>query len=161
MICMLLAAALLCGCNSKQPAPEGFQTVELDGTDFTLELVADDSTRFTGLGGRKELEEHGGMLFSFPYSRKRSFLMRDCYIDIDLLFLDASGRIVAKHHMPFEEPRREDEGTTEYDARLIKYSSKFNAQYAIEIRGGLLETMDYEPGDKIKLDLEYLKSVSK
>ena len=157
---LILGAMLIAGCSSPKQAPEGFQIVKLNGTDYTLELVADDATRFVGLGGREEIPDTGVMLFSFKSAYKRSFLMRDCLFDIDVLFLDAGGRIVAMHHMPIEDPRKSGELTTKYDARLKKYSSRFGAQFAIEIRGGLLETMDYSTGDKIELDLEYLKAVT-
>lgn len=153
-------ASLLIGCSSPKPAPEGYQIVELDGVEYTLELVADNETRTRGLGGRESIPEHGGMLFSFPRAQMRQFVMRDCLIDIDILFLDASGRIVAMHAMTVEEPQRDDESLVAYEARLKKYSSRYAAQYAIEIRGGALETMSYERGDKIDLDFEYLKSVT-
>ncbi len=157
---IVLIGCMLGGCSSPKPAPEGYQVVNLGGTAYTLELVADDAKRTVGLGGRTEIAPAGGMLFSFRNSRKRSFLMRDCLVDIDILFLDAGGRIVAMHHMPVEPPREDSESMTAYEARLKKYSSKYDARYAIEIRGGLLETMGYTEGDKIKLDFEYLKSVT-
>ena len=156
-VCITL---LLIGCSSPSPAPEGFQIVELGGEEYTLELVADDATRTIGLGGRSSIPELGGMLFSFPKARMRQFVMRDCLVDIDILFLDASGRIVAMHAMTVEEPQRDSESITAYEARLKKYTSRYAAQYAIEIRGGLLESMPYKAGDKIELDIDYLKSVT-
>ncbi len=160
MLTLLLMMPTIGGCSSSTQAPDGYQIVNLDGTDYTLELVADDQSRTVGLGGRTEIPEFGGMLFSFPKARKRQFLMRDCLFDIDIMFLDAGGRIVAMHTMPVEEPRGANESARQYEARLKKYSSKYSAQYAIEIRGGLLETMSFELGDKIELDFEYLKSVT-
>lgn len=156
----LSLALAITGCSSPSQAPEGFQVVKLDGVDYTLELVADDATRTLGLGGRESIPDRGGMLFSFPKARMRQFVMRDCLIDIDIIFLDASGRIVAMHAMTVEEPKKDTETMTAYEQRLKKYSSRYAAQYAIEIRGGLLETMSYKPGDKIDLDTDYLKSVT-
>jgi len=153
-------SAALSACSSPKPAPDGFQIVTLDGADYTLELVADDATRTIGLGGRESIPEHGGMLFSFPNARTRQFVMRDCLIDIDIIFLDASGRIVATHAMTTEDPKKDSESSSEYERRLKKYSSRYPAQFAIEIRGGVLETMSYKPGDKIELDLDYLKAVT-
>lgn len=150
----------LSACSSPKPAPDGFQIVQLDGADYTLELVADDATRTIGLGGRESIPEYGGMLFSFPNARTRQFVMRDCLIDIDIIFLDASGRIVATHAMTTEEPKKDSESSSAYESRLKRYSSRYPAQFAIEIRGGVLETMSYKPGDKIELDLEYLRAVT-
>ena len=87
--------------------------------------------------------------------------MRDCSIDIDIIFLDSAGRITAMHHMPTEDPRTKDETQYQYETRLQRYSSRFNAQYAIELVGGMLENLDLENGQQIKFDIEYLQSVSR
>lgn len=160
------------GCAGNQPAVvDGKMPVTIDGETFMCEIVADDETRTLGLGGRESMAPDEGMLFSFPNSRLRSFVMRDCLFDIDIIFLDSAGRIVAMHHMPAEEPIREDEtrsysvaGVTyagTYEARLKKYSSRFNAQYAIELLGGTLERLEIAEGDRIELDTEYLQSITR
>ncbi|MFG0312982.1 MAG: hypothetical protein ACF8LL_02180, partial [Phycisphaerales bacterium] len=59
-----------------------------------------------------------------------------------------------------EEPKREDESQLQYELRLEKYPSRFNAQYVIELKGGMLETLDLEEGDQIKLDTEALQAVT-
>lgn len=148
------------GC-SNVAAPEGYERVELGGRVFTLELVADEVTRTKGLGGRTSIPEDGGMLFSFPDSAVRQFVMRDCLVPIDIIFLDADGLIVAMHHMPLDEPRREGESAMDYERRLKRYSSRFNARYAIEIRGGLLEELDLQTGQQIKLDTKRLAEITR
>lgn len=159
MLCMLLlSSALTSGC-SKPGIVDGKAVVNLDGTDYTLTIVADDATRERGLGGVESLPEHGGMLFVFPDSKLRAFVMRDCLIDIDIIFLDPSGRIVAMHHMPVEPAQLESETPLEYERRLKRYSSRFSAQYAIEIAGGELETLDLKEGELVDLDTEYLQSI--
>lgn len=159
---LLIAAALMivsiASC-SKPGIVNGKAVVKLDGTDYTLDIVADDATRERGLGGVESLPEHGGMLFVFPNSRLRAFVMRDCLIDIDIIFLDPSGRIVAMHHMPVEDPRTVDESLSVYEQRLKRYPSRFSAKYAIEIRGGRLESMSLEEGQLIELDTDYLESI--
>jgi len=159
---LLIAAAmmiLLIASCSKPGIVNGKAVVKLDGTDYTLDIVADDTTRERGLGGVASLPENGGMLFAFPDSRLRAFVMRDCLIDIDIIFLDPSGRIVAMHHMPVEDPRTENESLSVYEQRLKRYPSRFSAKYAIEIQGGRLESMNLEEGQLIKLDTEYLESI--
>lgn len=148
------------GCAKPAASVEGHERVEIDGHEFSLELVADNASRTVGLGGRESVPEDGGMLFSFPDARVRHFVMRDCLVDIDIIFLDADGRIVAMHHMPVEEPRRPGETQMEYELRLPRYSSRFNARYAIELRGGMLENLDLQPGQKIELDTERLEGLT-
>ena len=156
---LITALIMLPGC-SKPTVVDGYTSVEIGDRTFNLQIVANDETRNTGLGGRKELADDEGMIFSFPNSKLRRFLMRDCYIDIDIIFLDSAGRIVAMHHMPIEEQKREDESMYNYESRLKKYSSRFNAQYAIELVGGMLENLDLEDGQHIKLDIDSLQSVT-
>ena len=159
LISFVTATLFMPGC-SKPAVVDGYAAVKIGDRTFNLQIVADDETRNIGLGGRKELAADEGMLFSFPDSKIRRFLMRDCYIDIDIIFLDSAGRIVAMHHMPFEEQQGENESLYNYESRLKKYSSRFNAQYAIELIGGMLENLDLEDGQHIKLDTEYLQSIT-
>ncbi len=162
VLMMMVFSALVCGgCSNPQPLVDGKMPVVIDGKTFHLDIVADDATRTKGLGDRRELAPDEGMLFSFPESRIRTFVMRDCYIDIDIIFLDSAGNIVAMHHMPIEEPKKPDESQYQYEIRLKKYPSRFNAQYAIELAGGTLEKLNLKPGDHIDLDTKYLESITR
>ena len=158
MLYTLLAGV---GCSQPQTITDGRMDVEIAGKTFDCEIVADQDSRTKGLGDRTEMDPREGMLFSFPDSKIRTFVMRDCYIDIDIIFLDSAGRIVAMHHMPVEEPKREDESQYQYEMRLAKYSSRYNAQYVIEINGGELATLKLKEGDRIELDTEYLQSITR
>ena len=171
---LLLPAAVLVGCSNSTPstgtADSNVESVKIDGEWFHLELALDGASRFKGLSGRDHIEPDGGMLFVFKSPASQRFVMRDCFTDIDIIFLDAAGRITAMHHMPKEPPRNPDTepidnqatGTSsKYEARLPKYSSRFPAQYVIELAGGTLERLDIKEGDQIDLDLEGLKARAK
>jgi len=159
LLLLLLLSIELAGC-SKPIVIDGYIPVEIGNRTFQLEIVADDETRNLGLGGRKQLDEDKGMIFSFPDSKIRRFVMRDCYIDIDIIYLDSAGRIIAMYHMPVEEQQAESESIYAYELRLTKYSSRFDAQYAIELIGGMLENLNLEEGQLLKIDAEYLQSVT-
>lgn len=159
------------GCR-EEPVPPGFERIRIGDRSFTLELAADDEKRTMGLGGRESLPENGGMLFVFKRAERRQFIMRDCLIDIDIIFLDANARIIAMHHMPAEPPRAEGEGepgdwdlakaaNRRYESRLKRYSSGGSAQFVIEIAGGMLEKLDLSRGQKIELDAERLKELAR
>lgn len=158
------------GASAAEPAagPETVR-VPIGGRSFKLELAADTPTRTKGLGGRSEIAEDGGMIFVFPDQQVQvlQFLMRDCLADIDIIFLDPSGRITAMHGMKKEPPRGPGEGvagdlssreTAVYESRLRKYSSRFAAQFAIELRGGTLAGLKLEAGQKINIDTAALKA---
>jgi len=90
------------------------------------------------------------MLFVFAHPRKLAFVMRRCLVPIDIIFLDAGGRVVQTHAMavePYDTP----------EWNLKRYSSRYAAQFAIELRGGTLEKLKVKVGDKIDLPLKELK----
>lgn len=142
-------------------APEGKELLEIKGKVFTLDLAADNPTRMLGLGGRDSIPEDGGMLFVFPESRGLRFVMRDCPVPIDVAFVDARGVVTAVHTMPPEEPQRDDETDFLYEDRLAKYSSRFAAQFAIELKGGKFDELGVKAGDTIDLDLARLKRLAR
>lgn len=160
------------GCRRVPPIAPGFERVKIGDRTFDLELAVDEETRTRGLGGRASLPENGGMLFVFRRAERRQFIMRDCLIDIDIVFLDANARITAMHHMPAEPPRGPDEGNVgdwdpskaanrRYESRLERYSSRGDTQFVIEIAGGTLESLGLRVGQKIELDTDRLKALAR
>ncbi|MCC6677287.1 MAG: DUF192 domain-containing protein [Phycisphaerales bacterium] len=140
--------------TAKEPE---FTKVSLDGTTFKLELSLDEQKRFKGLSDRTEIPADGGMLFVFPQPQRLYFVMRDCPIPIDIVFLDGSGRITALHKMAAEAPRGPGEGkpgevSQIYEDRLKRYSSKYDAQYVIELKGNTLDGLKLKEGQQIKID---------
>jgi uncharacterized protein len=151
-------------------------TVGINGTTFELDLALDDKTRFKGLSGRDKVEDKGGMLFVFPRIQNRlEFVMRDCLIPIDIIYLDGGGRVVSWHKMTPEPPRADDEKelkppfngapdwawtNDKYERRLKRYSSKFSAQFVIEIAGGKTDSLNLKAGQKLDLDVARLKRLA-
>jgi len=155
--------------------------VKLDGRTFQLEQATTDEQRFRGLSGRTEIAENGGMIFLFRRGTTHNFVMRDCPIPIDIVYVDATGRITAMHAMQPEAERTEAEkvlgpaGVPEwakineaYEARLKKYSSKHDAIVVIELRGGMLNLDGKNPkglnlkvGQKLDLDMADLRKRAK
>lgn len=154
---VLVGLASMHGCDEE--TAEDVMAVKVGGEAFHLELAVDDTTRVKGLGGRTFIEPDGGMLFAFPRASKRSFVMRDCPIPIDILFLDSNGRVVAMHAMVPEEPQGPEESDSAYEQRLKRYPSKFDAQYVVELQGGMLEKLDVSEGDVVEMDLKKLKQL--
>jgi len=140
-----------------EPEPiEDRQQVEIDGRTFDLELALTNAQRVQGLSDRRSIAEDGGMLFVHPFARVLRFVMRRCHVPIDIIYLDPDGRIVQMHAMEVIEPIG---GEDWYNPpRGDDYSSVERAIFAIELRGGTLETMDLEVGDVIPLPLEDLKA---
>lgn len=155
------------GCDEQ--TQRDVERVSIGGKTFFLEVSDTNAERLRGLSERTEIAPDGGMLFVFPDNQVavQRFVMRDCPIDIDIIYLDPNGRVVATHQMKAEAPRGEGEGeagstnNTAYEARLKRYSSRFPSQFVIELKGGTLPSLDIEEGQEIKLDLKRLKDQAK
>jgi uncharacterized membrane protein (UPF0127 family) len=94
--------------------------------------------------------------------------MRDCPIDIDIIYLDGSGRVLTMHNMKFEDARKpgvedaDKDGFNEtYDNRLKKYSSRYPSQFVVELQGGMIQKIGLKENDVVKLDVEGLKKLAK
>jgi len=176
-LCLALAACAttLPGCDEPHAGGEdaNMEEVKLAGKTFKLDLALNNQTRFKGLSGRTEIPEDGGMLFVFADKqvRSQSFVMRDCPVPIDIIYLDRSARIVAMHEMTIEPERTEAEkvlsavaGSPDwanqndvYEERLKRYPSKYATQFVIELKGGTLKTLGLKEGQKIDLNTAALK----
>lgn len=127
---------------------EGHQVTQ----HFRLEIAADSIAISRGLSGREEIKEDGGMLFVYPSPGQRSYWMRNCLVDIDIIFLDSAGTVVRTYEMKKEPLRRPGEEVWRYERRLQRYRSIKPAQFAIEIRAGWLKKLAVEEGDVINAD---------
>jgi uncharacterized membrane protein (UPF0127 family) len=154
VLLLLLLLTLVTACSSPAPVDEKTQAVSLNGHPFVLELAITPEARFQGLSDRKSIADDGGMLFVFPEAKIMQFVMRKCYVPIDIIFLGQGGRIVKMHEMtvvPYD--------TSEDD--LHRYSSEWPAQYALEIKGGTLKSLALKEGDKIDLPYQSLTERAK
>lgn len=126
-------------------------TIQLADERFELELAMDDDTRRRGLMHREHMDDDAGMLFAFPDERRRQFWMKNCLIDLDILFLDANGRIVATDTMmaPTE---------LDFGVPVDRSDSVRPAQFAIELNRGTIHRLGLEVGDTIDLPLAALKA---
>ncbi len=133
------------------------ETVVLNGTPFDLEVAATKAHVEKGLGGRASLPENGGMLFCFPQSRILAFWMIDCLMDLDVAYLDRTGKVVDTYTMKAEPPQGKDESRVDYMNRLRRYPSREDCLFAIEVRPGMLQKIGVKPGTQVKLDYAKLR----
>ena len=158
VLCLATIVILAAAGPATRPAKE---RVVIAGETFRLEPAVNAKARQRGLGGREKIEDHGGMLFVFRDARRRSFYMKDCVFDIDIMFLDDRGRITALHKMKTEPPRRQDETVRAYERRLKLYPSRRPVRFAIELETGSIERLKLKPGLTIPLDLQRLKKMAR
>jgi uncharacterized membrane protein (UPF0127 family) len=84
--------------DTAAPAPtmatSTISTAVIGNTAVQVEVEDTDASREQGLSGRTSLAEGSGMLFVFDSPGKYGFWMKDMNFAIDMLFMDASGKIV-------------------------------------------------------------------
>lgn len=116
--------------------PIHFETAGEKSAEFKVELAVSRSDRGRGLMFRREMPEQRGMLFVFPGEAVRSFYMKNTYIPLDMLFIDAKGEVLGiLENVPTlnEEPR----------------SVPKPAQYVLELNGGASARHGIRAGSKM------------
>jgi len=96
------------------------------GMAVTAELAVSEAERGRGLMFREKLLPDQGMLFVFEEEGYHSFWMKNTLIALDLVWLDASRRIV--HIEAGAPPCREEPCPT--------YGPKIPARYVLELKAG-------------------------
>jgi uncharacterized membrane protein (UPF0127 family) len=159
LIATLLTSIYALGCanNASQQSVQ----VTIAGEIFTLELSTDTPSRIHGMMERTSIPDHGGMLFVFTDAQQRSFWMANCFINIDLLFLDSRGTITATYAMRVEPPKLEEESQWSYEGRLKHYYSNGPARFAIELQEGEIQRLELYVNDRIPLDLANLRNLAR
>jgi uncharacterized membrane protein (UPF0127 family) len=104
---------------------------------YTLEVADTPASREQGLMKRDAMPADHGMLFVFPDVDQRSFWMKHTRIPLEILYLDASGRVV---HAASMKP---------YD--LSRVPSYTPAKYAIELNAGQLAANGAKVGDQLSI----------
>ncbi len=128
------------------------ERIVLLGEQFDAELCFDETTRATGMGGRSEFPAGTAMIFVHPRAIMLNYWMKDCLIDLDMIFVDPKGRITAIHEATREKLRATGETKTRYENRLYLYSSRAPAQFVIELPAGSLKRLKPMVGQQLGLD---------
>jgi len=104
--------------------------------EVKIEIADNDFERQTGLMYRKQMDKNKGMLFVFDKSETKSFYMKNTYIPLDIIYIDADYSVIniVKNAEPLNE-------TSLY--------SDAPAKYVLEINAGLSDVWNLKAGDKI------------
>lgn len=137
-VCVLGSLAFIQNCSAESNT--GATAVFLDGKGrklctFKVELAVTQEEQSRGLMFRKELPAGSGMLFLNNEDEMRSFWMKNTYIPLDILFIN--GRYEVKH--------------VHYGAKPLDethISSRYPAQYILEINAGRAKKCKITPGTK-------------
>lgn len=140
--CAILASALMVALVEAAPASITFEESSLtidaahDSFEFEVEMAVSPEQRSQGLMFRESLDEDRGMLFDFGRLQVASMWMRNTYVPLDMLFIDADGRItqIAANTQPLSD---------------TVVASREPVRAVLELRGGVSAKLGIEPGDRV------------
>ncbi len=104
---------------------------------FSVEVADDAAERARGLMFRESLDPAAGMLFVYDLPRDVSFWMKNTLIPLDMIFADATGRVVRVHSM-----------ATPGDETPIPGGP--DVQFVLEVNGGLAGRLGIGPGAELR-----------
>ena len=120
---------------------EGLDVVTRHGArHFAVEIADTPARQERGLMFRKHLDAGRGMLFDFHNPQTVAFWMKNTLIPLDIIFIDAGGRIeaIAANAKPMSED-------------LIPSGGPILA--VLELRGGRAAEIDAQVGDPVRQEM--------
>lgn len=131
---MIVSALILAAAAASTP-PTVPTCIVPDGTRVTLELATTDKDREMGLMFRDSLKPDAGMLFIFDKEGLYPFWMKNTFIALDMVWLDAAGRVVFVHA---DVPPCHRDPCPSYSPRaagraVLELNSGFAAKHAITV----------------------------
>ncbi len=131
-----LAALYVIANPSHQPA---VRIITLGSLSIPVEVADTEALRQRGLSGRESLPPGQGMLFVFPEDGYWAIWMKDMRFSIDILWLDASGRVLRVAHSVAPET---------YPMTFGPYEP---ARYVLELRSGFAQSHGIAEGAQFVL----------
>lgn len=133
---LLCICLVLVGCRDEAPALPTVP-IQIGNRTFTLEIAANDANRQKGLMDRDHMPIDRGMIFAFSDEAPRAFWMKNTRIPLDILYIDASGKIVdIKSMQPLD---------------LRSSPSTAPAKFAIELNQGAAKLCGAKIGDVLSI----------
>lgn len=135
----LLAAFGCFACSAATVQLPDTPSVTLDAHRFTVEVATTPTEQARGLMERNSMPADHGMLFVFQHDEPRTFWMKNTLIPLDMLFFDATHRLVAIQANA--QPCKADP--------CELYVSNAPARYVLELNAGAATKLGVRKGDEI------------
>lgn len=105
---------------------------------FNVEIATTEQERRLGLMYRRTLADDAGMLFLYEVPQPVSMWMKNTFIPLDMIFIDAASKVhrIEKHAEPFSTDLISSDGVV---------------QGILEVKAGTAETIGLKRGDEVIL----------
>jgi uncharacterized membrane protein (UPF0127 family) len=136
-IAALLFAPLSIAANA---APSWAVAIFPSGAEFALEIAADAASQQRGYMYRDQVGKREGMLFVYPQSARHGIWMKNCRVNLDIIWLDKELRVldIAPDRAPCA---AEGDCPTMLPARP--------SRYVLEVLGGTVSRERLQLGDRL------------
>jgi uncharacterized membrane protein (UPF0127 family) len=138
---VILLSCSVVGCaGATETLPDGDPwavAVSPNGVEFALELADSPEERRVGYMFREEVGPNEGMLFLFERDERHSIWMKNCLVPLDILWLDASYRVL---YRVTDAPPCPDEGP------CPSMVSPVPARYVLELAAGGADRAELDVG---------------
>ncbi len=132
-----LALAFFALAGGAAKADAGLDVVTATGRHhYEVEIAADEASREHGLMDRRAMAANHGMLFEFPTRALVTFWMKDTYLPLDMVFIDANGKVARVY-----------ENATPMSEKLIPSIEPVTA--VLELNAGQAKAIGLKRGDKV------------
>jgi hypothetical protein len=126
-------------------------TLTVRGHVFKAEIARTDEAKTRGLMFRASLPADACMVFLYDDDGQRAIWMRNCKIALDVLWVDAQGRIVELvEKAPPCPPETKDEECPNYGGAVA-------SRHFIELAPGTIAKLGLKVGDAVAWDLQVPK----
>ncbi len=115
------------------------------GAQFHLEIAANEESRRIGYMFRERVGPQEGMLFLFDEAERHPFWMKNCKVNLDIIWIDAHQRVAEIAH---------DQPPCPGDGPCPNVFPMRVASYVLEVAGGTARRERLALGDRVMLHLE-------
>lgn len=134
---MIALITALAGCSKADDPQLPTVQMKIGSRQFTLEVASKTADQARGLMHRDSMPLDHGMIFVFEQEAPRSFWMKGTRINLDILYVNADGRLVDVKSMQA------------FDLRSVPSAAP--AKYAIELNQGVAAMTGVRIGDKLDI----------
>lgn len=142
LIALILVGLVLDGVDAPARASCTPDTLEMRGASGStlrlhVEIADTDAERSKGLMFRESLPKSAGMLFVYDHPQSVAFWMKNTLIPLDMIFVDAAGRVTRVH-----------ENAVPHDESAIPGGD--GVQFVLEINGGMAKRLGITEGTELR-----------